>query len=67
MFYLGAIVSFVIALALWWGVSTFLLQQEFNASEVAVSLVTVLVAVIIASYLTKKAVHKEGIKVTVPK
>ena len=67
MFYLGAIIAFVITLALWWGVSTFALQKEFNAAEVAVSVATVLIAVVIASILTKKLVKKESISVKVAK
>ena len=64
---MGAIVAFVITLALWWGVSTFVLQKEFNAAEVAVSVATVLIAVVIASILTKKLIKKESISVKVAK
>ena len=67
MFYIGAIVSFLIILALWWVIQAFVFKGEFNAVEVATQVVLVLGAVFIAAIITQKLVKKEGIKVTVPK
>ena len=67
MFYIGAIISFIIILALWWVIQAFVFKGEFNAVEVATQVILVLGAVFIASIITQKLVKKEGIKVSVPK
>ena len=67
MFYIGAIISFIIILALWWVIQAFVFKGEFNAVEVATQIILVLGAVFIASIITQKLVKKEGIKVSVPK
>ncbi len=65
--YVGAIISFIIILAIWWVVQAFVFKGQFNAVEVAVQVILVLGAVFIAAIITQKVVHKEGIKVTIPK
>ncbi len=67
MFYVGAIVSFIVALGLWYVVSALILKNEFDIVEISVTVITVLIAVIIAGILTQKGLKKEGIKVTIPK
>ena len=67
MFYIGAIISFVIVLAIWWVVQAFVFKGEFNAVEVAFQVIIVLAAVSVASIITAKVIKKDGIKVTVPK
>ncbi len=67
MWYIGAIVSFLIILAIWWVVQAFVFKGEFNAVEVATQVILVLLAVFIASIITQKIVKKEGLKITVPK
>ena len=65
--YVGAIISFIIILTIWWVVQAFIFKAEFNAVEVAFQIIIVLAAVFVASIITAKLVHKEGIKVTIPK
>ena len=65
--YVGAIVSFIIIIALWWVIQAFVFKGEFNAVEVATQIVLVLGAVFIASIITQKLIKKEPIKVSIPK
>ena len=67
MFYIGAIVSFLIIIALWWVIQAFVFKGEFNAVEVATQVILVLGAVMIASIITQKLVKKKGIEATVHK
>lgn len=65
--FVGAIISFVIALGLWWVIQSFILKGEFDLVQTVVTIVTVLIAIGIAGIITKKLAKKEGIKVSVPK
>ena len=65
--FVGAIVSFIIALGLWYVIQAFVLKGEFDLVQTVVTIITVIIAIMIAAIITRKLVKKEGTKVIIPK